>query len=88
MGGDLLGDAVELGGLVAEHHELGALGDLGVARERLPPGLLGQRDRAGGDRIEAQHRPPPPAGERARHVACSDQSYLHRAPTLLRLAQL
>ena len=67
---------------MAEHHELGAGGHLGVARKRLPPGLPRQRMGALGDGIEAQHRAPPPAGKRARHVAATDQSYLHRATTL------
>ena len=34
-----------------------------------PPVSCASASRALGDGIEAQHRPPPPAGERARHVA-------------------
>ena len=71
------GDVGELRGLVAEHDEIGALSDLGVARQRLAAELCGERLGARGDGIGAQHGPPPSPRQRARHVACSDETYLH-----------
>ena len=70
-------DRRQLSGLVAEHDEIGPLGHLGVARERLAPDLRGERASALGERVGAQQRPPPPASERARHVPATDQADLH-----------
>ena len=81
---DFTRDTLQLRGLVAEHDQLGARGDLGVARQRLPTDLGGERPRALGDRVRAQQRTPPPARQRARHVACSDETDHHEAPRLHR----
>ncbi len=62
---------------MAEHHELGPLGDQRVRCERLSPDLGGQRLGAVGERVGAQQRTPPPASERAGHVPATDQADLH-----------
>ena len=67
----------ELSGLVAEHEQIRALGHLGVALQRLPSDLRGKRGGTLGQRVRAEHGAPPPARERAGHVACADETYLH-----------
>ena len=66
---DFGGDVVQLRGLVAEHDEIGALRDFGVALERLAADLGDERLRALGERIGAEHWLLPASRKRARHVA-------------------
>ena len=72
----------ELGGLVGEDDEVGALGELAVGRDRLAAELGGQRRRAAGAGVGAQHRLAPAARERARHVPGADEADLHAALTV------
>ena len=74
---DFAGDAAQLRGLVAEHDEIGAPRHLCVVGERLAAELLDERVSPPGERIGAQHRPPPPARKRTSHVACAYETYLH-----------
>ena len=79
----------KLGRLVAEHHQVCALGHLGVRGERLAPDLGHQRLGALVDGIRHEHRTVPSARERPRHVACAYETDLHSAPRLpTRPAQL
>ena len=74
--GDLGGHGVELGRLVGEDHEVGALGHLAVG-ERLAAQLLRQRGGAARAGVAAQHGLAPAAGERRGHVARADEADLH-----------
>src|SRR4029077_3729761 len=50
--------------------------------KRLASDLRGEGARTIGQRVGAQQRTAPPAGQRASHVSCADQSYLHEGLTL------
>ncbi len=66
MGRDVGGDVAELGGLVAEHEQIRALGHLGVALQGLPSHLGGKRGGTLGQRVRAENgRPHPRASARA-----------------------
>ena len=73
----LPGHLLELRRLVAEHHHVRALGQLGVGADRLPAELLGERGRPARVEVVHQHRLADPAGERRRHVPRSDKPELH-----------
>ena len=68
----------QLRGLVREDHDVGALGQLAVARDGLPARLRGELLRPARAGVGAQHGLPPAEGERARHVAAADEADLHR----------
>ena len=78
----LAGDELELGRLVAEHHQICAFGYLTIGCERLTPNLGGQRLGAIGDGIGHEQRTVPPTRERTRHIPCADQSNIHEASRL------
>ncbi len=72
------GDGRELRRLVAQDHDVGALGDLGRGGERLAADLVGQRPRALGDDVGAQHGPTPAEGEPPGHAPGADEAEHHR----------
>ena len=76
MGRDLVGDGIELIGLVAEDDEVGLASHLYVGR-RHSAELLSQRGRATGAGIGAEHGLSPAARQRACHVPGSDQPNSH-----------
>jgi hypothetical protein len=80
---DLGGHLLELRRLVAEHHHVGALGQLGVGRHGLAAQLVGEGAGAGRVQVVHQHRLAHAAGERRSHVPCSDQPEPHRRCSLL-----
>ena len=80
---DFGGNGGELRGLVAEHEQVRAGGNLGIVRERFAAHLLDDAARALIDRVRAQHRPPPPTGQRARHVPATDETYFHEGSRLV-----
>ena len=61
--------AASWAGLWARTTQVGALGELAVGGDRLAADLRGERTRAAGAGVRAQHRLPPPERERAGHVA-------------------
>ncbi len=67
---------------MAENHEIGARGDLGVGAQRLAAHLGSQAASALGDGVGAEHRTTPPARQRAGHVPAADQAYLHEVSKL------
>ena len=72
--GDLARHRVELVGLVAQHHQVGALGDLDGSIRRLASELRGERPCPSGAAVGAQHGIAPASRECARHVASADQA--------------
>jgi hypothetical protein len=70
----LLGDFLELRGLVAEDDQIGAVGERAVALDRLPAGLGRQLLRALGEDVGAQDGLAPSARQRAGHVPRSDKA--------------
>ena len=66
--------------------DVGALGQLGVRRDRLAAELVGERRGLGRVHVVHEHRLADAAGERGRHVPCTDQTELHRAAKLYRAA--
>ena len=70
--------ACELVGLVAQDDDVGALRDLGAGAERLAADLVGQRLRALGHDVGAQHRPTPAEREPSGHAPGADEAELHR----------
>jgi hypothetical protein len=71
-------DGRELRRLVAQDDDVGALSDLGRGRERLAADLVGQRPRALGDDVGAQHRPTPAEGQPSGHAPGADEAEHHR----------
>ena len=69
-------------GLVAEHEDIGPLGELGVRADRLAAQLLGERCGLGLVHVVHEHRLADAARERGRHVPCSDETQLHCAGSL------
>ena len=59
---------------MAQDDDVGALGDLGRRGQRLAADLVGQRLRALGDDVGAQHRPTPAEGEPSGHAPGADEA--------------
>ena len=75
---DLLGNGLELVGLVAEHDDVGALGQFAVRGNPLASQLVSQRLRAARAAVGAEHGLTPATRQRTRHVSGADESDLHR----------
>ena len=74
MARDVLRDRLQARRLVREQHGVGPLRDLRARRDRLAPDLVGELLRPLRDQVRAEHRLPPSADERPRHVAAADEA--------------